>query len=653
MAELFRVVSDFEEGDAAVLALTLLRRMDIGGHFAHMAQHPTQLAQILRDFIAATPPNMRQVLDELFFKGREQEGRSIHLLGSLVREFASIDLHPDRVDAQTMGAVFVNLMMRSIDESNRYFPRYTMPPDVAQLTVQLLMEPDREALSQGVAGGSAPATISIFDPACGYGQLLIQAQNWLVACNEHVKFSVFGADSTIQNWAMTSAVRYMYGAPSEEVAKQITCSNILINPPFPGQVFDYLLTQPPFCMDWANSQPAWQAKSTFFQQTSLSPRTNDAALVFLLYLVEKFAPYQPGDATCRGTRAAIILTAAPLCMGAAGTGESEIRRWLIENDFLEAVVALPTGVFNYTTMGTFICVLTNRKTAARKGKIQLIDAREQGKPLLRRLAGRNREVNTEMRQSINANYASLTNIATSCVLDSLEFGYRRILLMRPLRLRFQITPTTKATFLNTCPELFDAMIALEAFFGNTPHDNWNEVWRDIQRLVKLHGGWRTGKYGAGQRKLMRQVFTTVNPEAKPVLARSANISPESLPALFLEQTLPLASQIQLTQVCGLVEHNGKWLAYEVDTALRDWIDIPLAQPVLRYFVQKIAPFVPDAWIDPTFRDDRDGGIGKVGYAIDFQKHFPPQQEAKSLAEIDAALADAKNRLLDLLQGNTP
>lgn len=654
IAQLLRDALDFREADEAILALTLLRRMDSGNHFSHLAQQPDQTAQNLRDFIVATSGAMKPVLDVLF-AGWMQRLDRMHVLDTLVREFADIDLHPDRVDARTMGAVFDNLMMRSMTHS-REFEVHATPPDVAQLVVQLLMEPDRNALSKVIAksGDNAceVATFSICDPACGVGQMLVQAQNWLLAVNDKASLAVYGNDKFIGAWAMASAARYMHGAGGEEIARQMQCADTLVHPPFSGQVFDYLVTIPPFNVPWTDSQLIWQAKSEFFQKTGLSPGGNDAALAFLLYLVEKFASFVPGDASRRGTRAVIVLNAAPLRSGAPGSGDSGIRRWLIEHDYLEAVVALPMGVLY--NMATFACVLSNRKSEARKGKIQLIDARDQGTPLRGRAGSRQHEVSPAMLKRVIEDYVSMASSDTSRLFDGLEFGYRRILLMRPLRLRFQMTTTAKATFLNTCPELLDAVIALEAVFGDTAHDDWSQVWGEVLRQVKLHGGWRAGRHGTGQKKLLRQIFTTVSPNAKPVLARSVHVDADILPALFPQQGSVLAASGKtLPEVCGLLERNGKWLSYEPDPALRDWIDIPLGKPVLAYFLQEIAPFAPDAWIDPSFRDERDGGIGKVGYAIDFQKHFPPHQEVKSLAEIDVALAEAKSRLLSLLQGETP
>lgn len=630
-----------------IFALTLMRRMDSANQFAHMARYPDKVAQNLRDFIEAsiTDANLRDVITVLA-DNTFQRIDQMHRLYPLILEFAAIDLHPARVDSVSMGAVFDHLIMYHLN-SLRGPDEFATPPDVAQLIVQLLLEPDRKTLST-MAATTAP--ISICDPACGYGQMLLQAQAWLTACNEHSQARVYGADKHQGAWAITSAMLYMHSAPSEEVAHHIRCNDLFRQLPFSTQVFDYLMTVPPFGMKLADEQLAWQAESAFLQQSGVSLRNTDCGLLFLLYLVEKFTPYTPGDTTQRGSRAAIALNAAPLFNGAPGSAESEIRRWIIEQDLLEAVVALPTNTFHSTPIGTFVCLLSNRKTAARKGKIQLIDARDQGNQTQRKLLGRRREVSLEMQHCINSSYASFTNNAHSRIVNTLDFGYRRIRLHHPLRLRFHITKESKARFLDACPELFDAIIAIEAKFGNTPQDDWNEVWREIARLVKMHGGWRAGKVGAGQRKLLRQVFTTVNPRAKPVLAHSIGIDANKLPALFGEQNSSLASLEELKTACGLTEIGGKWRAFEADPALSETIDIALNQSVLAYFLQEIQPFATDAWLDASFCDEKDGCIGKLGYAIHFQQYFEHQAERKSLAEIDKALAEAKHRLLNLLQG---
>ncbi len=634
-----------------IFALTLMRRMDSANQFAQMARYPDKVAQNLRDFIETciTDANLREVITVLADYAFQRIDQ-MHRLYPLILEFAAIDLHPARVDSVSMGAVFDHLIMYHLN-SLRGPHELATPPDVAQLIVQLLLEPDRKTLST-MAATTAP--ISIYDPACGFGQMLLQAQAWLTACNEHNQARVFGADKHQGAWAITSAMLYMHGASSEEVAHHILCTDLFRQRPFsPPQVFDYLMTVPPFGMKMADEQLAWQAESAFFQQSGVGLRNTDCGLLFLLYLVEKFTPYTPGDAIHRGSRAAIVLNAVPLFSGAPGSAESEIRRWIIEQDLLEAVVALPTNTFNSTPIGTFVCLLSNRKTATRKGKIQLIDAREPANQTQRKLLGRKREVSLEMQHSINSTYASFANSTHSRIVNTLDFGYRRIRLQHPLRLRFQITRQTKAQFLDACPELLDAILAIEALFGKDPHDDWNEVWRGIARLVKIHGGWRAGKVGAGQRKLLRQVFTTVNPRAKPVLAHSIGIDANKLPALFGEQNSSLASLEELKTACGLIDIKGKWHSFEADPALTENVNIPLNRPVLAYFLQEIRPFAPDAWLDANFYDERDARIGKLGYAINFQQYFEHQQERKSLDEIDKALAEAKHRLLNLLQGELP
>src|SRR6185312_462509 len=355
-----------------------------------------------------------------------------------------------------------------------------------------------------------------------------------------------------------------------------------------------------------------------------------------------------------GSRTAIVFNGSPLFTGGAGSRESEIRRWIIEHDQLEAIVALPEQMFYNTGIGTFIWIVTNRKADHRKGKIQLIDARESYTPMKRSLGDKRRYLDQAALDAITREHGALEDSKTSRVFDNSDFGYRRVTVLRPLRLCFQITDEARERFLNTCPELFDALQAVEHRLGNDPYPDWNRVWHEVHAVFKTLSddieGWAMGTKGTAQKKIFRDCFTSVDPEAMPVIVKRHKTDPLGKAVLFpgQNQSADLTTR-ELYALLGLhAEGKGKHIEYEPDPALKDAENIPLKEHAVDYFLREVRPYVADAWIDRETVDEQDGGIGKVGYEINFNREFFQYQPPRPLQEIDAELAEVEKRILELL-----
>ncbi len=445
---------------------------------------------------------------------------------------------------------------------------------------------------------------------------------------------------------------------------QVVLGNTLTDDPFPDQRFDYLLANPPFGVDWKAEKKTIDRWPNFRGYSGKLPRINDGALLFLLYMMSKFQDYKAGDRDKPGSRTAIVFNGSPLFTGGAGSGESEIRRWIIERDQLEAIVALPEQMFYNTGIGTFIWVVTNRKAEHRKGKIQLIDARERYTPMKRSLGDKRRYLDQTTLDAVTREHGAMENGQTSRVFDNTDFGYRRISVLRPLRLRFEITEDARERFLNTCPDLFDALQAVEDKLGTEPLPDWNQAWEAVQQVFETLPddveGWAKGAKGTAQRKIFRDCFTTVDPDAAPVIAKHHKGDPLSASGtLFPGQTLPdHLSTRDLYALLGLykppspagrgVGGEGKYVEYEPDPALKDAENIPLKEDIVSYVLREVRPYVADAWIDRDTLDEQDGGIGKVGYEINFNRVFFQYKPPRPLHVIDAELAAVEKRILDLL-----
>ncbi|MFH0730069.1 MAG: type I restriction-modification system subunit M N-terminal domain-containing protein [Pseudomonadota bacterium] len=306
-------------------------------------------------------------------------------------------------------------------------------------------------------------------------------------------------------------------------------------------------------------------------------------------------------------------------------------------------------------IGTFVWVLSNRKESHRRRKIQLIDARERWTSMKRSLGNKRRYLDEAVITFVTREHGAMDNTKTSKVFDNSDFGYRRVTVLRPLRLRFQITQEAKERFLDTCPELLDAVLAVEEAFGGEPYFDWNKVWAKVQKIVKALpeevDGWAKGAKGTVQKKLFRDAFTGVDPEAEPVISKHQKMEALDVAALFPDQTLPAGTKpAELEGLLGLhADGKGKHIEFEPDPALKDFENIPLKQDLVSYFLREVRPYVSDAWIDRTTLDEQDGGIGKVGYEINFNREFFQYQPPRPLHEIDRELAAVEQRIMALLR----
>lgn len=612
--------------------------------FQKLKGDPDNIGRHLADYIAGFSENIRKIFDRFEFDKEIEKLEESNRLYQVVARFAEIDLHPRTVDNITMGLVFEDLIRRFNEAANETAGDHFTPREVIQLMVNLLLEPDTSVLTQ------AGVIVTICDPACGTGGMLAEAQNWIRAHNAEATVKVFGQDYNPRSYAVAASDLLIKGHKDG----QVVLGNTLTDDPFPEQRFDYLLANPPFGVDWKAEKKIIERRPNFFGYSGKLPRINDGALLFLLYMMSKFQDFRLGDRDRPGSRTAIVFNGSPLFTGGAGSGESEIRRWIIERDQLEAIVALPEQMFYNTGIGTFVWVVSNRKAAHRKGKIQLIDARERYTPMKRSLGDKRRYLDQAAIDTVTCEHGAFEDSETSRVFDNADFGYRRITVLRPLRLRFEITEEARERFLNACPELFDALQTVQDALGGEPQLDWNKVWRETQQVFKTLPdnveGWAKGAKGTAQKKIFRNCFTSVDPEAEPVIAKQHKPEPLDREALFPGQTLPeKLTKEDLYTLLGLYADKNKHIEYEADPALKDAENIPRKQDIASYVLREVRPYVADAWIDRGSVDEQDGGIGKVGYEINFNREFFKYQPPRPLEVIDAELAEVEQRIMGLLR----
>ncbi|MGV8081750.1 MAG: N-6 DNA methylase [Syntrophales bacterium] len=571
--------------------------------FEKLKGDPDNIALHLVSYYKGFSANVRTIFEYFEFENEIEKMREADILYLVVSKICDVDLHPDRVPNEQMGLIFENLIRRFNELANETAGDHFTPREVIRLMVSILFIRDDQLLA------TPGAVRKLLDPACGTGGMLAEAQNYLREHHRDARLFVYGQDYNKRAFATAASDMLMKQVDHNGGNDNIRFGDSFTDDQFAGDCFDYFLTNPPFGVDWKKQQ-----KDIVRQHEKLGfagrfgpglPRVNDGSLLFLLHMIDKFEPVRPA-AHKHGSRLAIVFSGSPLFSGGAGSGESNIRKWIIENDWLDAIIALPEQMFYNTGIGTYVWIVTNRKEKRRKGKIQLVDARELwtaggSEESKRSMGDKRRHITASQIDEIVKLYGRFVDGEQSRIFDNAEFGYTRVTVERPLRLRYQMTIEKKARFLNDYPHLLDDVQAIDEELGRDPLSDWNAAWKHIKGLLNQRGA----NWKKAEEKLFRDVFTQKDPEAEPV------------------------------------KGDGRAKGYEADTALRDFENVPLKEDIGAYFEREVRPHVPDAWMDRS-KD-------KVGYEINFNRHFYKYIPPRPLEEIDADLKKVEEEILRLLR----
>ncbi|MEM7532298.1 MAG: class I SAM-dependent DNA methyltransferase [Chloroflexota bacterium] len=589
--------------------------------FATLRSDPSNIAEHLTTYIESFSANVRTIFERFNFAVEIERLNDANLLYLIVTKFSEIDLHPDVVDNIQMGLLFENLIHRFNEAANETAGDYFTPREVIQMMVDLLLTPDNDLLT------TKGKVFTLFDPTCGTGGMLSEAENHIRELNPSANLHVYGQDFNPRAYAIAASDQLMKGKQNSH----IKFGDSLIDDQHKGEKFDYFLANPPFGVDWKRQQSEikkeHKAQSGRFDAGL--PRVNDGALLFLQPMVSKFEPVNE-HIHDSGSRLAIVFNGSPLFTGGAGSGESDIRKWLIEdNDWLEAIIALPEQMFYNTGIGTYIWIVTNRKREERRGKVQLIDARERYQSMRRSMGDKRRLLTADDIRAIVCEYGNLAESATSKIFDNEEFGYQRVPIERPLRLVYEMSTERKSNFLDAEPHLLDDVQAIDRELGRTPRANWSEFDKLMNDLLKQRGS----KWRKPALTRFRNVFTDVNPDAAPVVLKTRKPSDD-----------PHA------RVWGWFAEGGREVLYEPDSQLRDFENVPLVRgedgeaSVVGYVNEQVIPHVADAWADQAKI--------RTGYEINFNRYFYSYTPPRSVSEIDADLKSLEQQIISLLGQTT-
>lgn len=597
----------------------------------------TGVASNLESYIQSFSPNAREIFEHFDFFNTIDKLAEADLLYKVAKRFASTDLHPDTISNYGMGLVFEELIRRFAESSNETAGEHFTPRDIVRLTTSLVFTNDDDALTQ------AGLVRSIYDPTAGTGGFLSSGMEYVYELNDKASLSAFGQELNPESYAICKADMLIKG----QKVDNIKLGNTLSNDQLRTSKFDYMLSNPPFGVDWKKIQKyivdEHQDKGFEGRFGAGLPRVSDGSLLFLMHLVSKVRPYHPGQGSEfeGGSRIGIILNGSPLFTGGAGSGESEIRRYILEDDLLEAIVALPTEMFYNTGIATYVWILSNHKPAHRRGKVQLINAAkeraktggrgrsgggESGEPvdnifyqaMRKSLGSKRRELTEEGIETIVKTYGQFAENEFSKIFNYEAFGYRRITVERPLQLA--IYPKDELR-----------LAALQA----------DKAWEKLDGI--LQSAVLTALSAFTDEKLLSR-DTFLKTLAKKLSEASVKLTAAQQKLIIKH----LGEHDDAAEICRFTSGKDKGKP-EANPDLRDNENVPLTENIDDYFDREVLPHVPEAWIDTSKTDERDGQVGIVGYEIPFNRHFYEYQPPRDLAEIDADLDAVSAEIMALLQ----
>ncbi|MFC9731297.1 N-6 DNA methylase [Streptomyces roseolus] len=569
-----------------------------------IAGDPRNAAVLLQKYVAAFSDNAREVLDKYEFAQQIKRLDGADLLYKVIGRFTDLDLHPEVVPNHNMGYIFEELIRRFAEQSNETAGEHFTPREVIKLMVNLLIEPDGDALT-------VPGVVrTVMDPACGTGGMLSAAEEFIRKHNPDATVEVYGQELNPESWAICRSDLMIKGQDPEHIA----FGNSFSDPGHGREKFDFLLANPPFGVEWKKVKEEVEYEHKRLGEAGRFaaglPRINDGSLLFLQHMISMMKPVDVKGGG--GSRIAIVFNGSPLFTGAAGSGESEIRRWILENDWLEGIVALPDQLFYNTGISTYFWILTNKKSPDHKGKVILLDARDQFQKMRKSLGDKRKELGKQHIKDVTRLYAEAIQVAVDPehpqhskvkVFDNSAFGYQRITVERPLKLRFEVTEETLTALAAAKPvqKLADAesfVGAVRALLGSTWPTKSEALVALKDAVVAAGLLWPTGAPFA---KALRDAVGVRDPEG------------------------------EVQRIKG---------EPEPDAELRDYENVPLGEDVEEYLKREVLPHVVDAWIDHMKT--------KIGYEIPFTRHFYVYEPPRPLAEIDAELKALEAEIQALL-----
>src|SRR5690625_1360770 len=579
--------------------------------FVKLLSDPDNIADNLRDYINGFSSEAREILSHFNFDNEIDKMEENNVLYLVVRRFGEIDLHPDEVSNIEMGYIFEELIRR-FSEHAEAGDHYT-PREVIKLMVHLMFFNDDDILLPSV-------TRTLYDSCAGTGGMGTVAEDYIKEYNPSGHLEFFAQEINGESYAISKADMLIKG----QDARNIRLGNTLSNDQFSGEKFDYMITNPPYGVEWKPAKDAVEAEHNdlgFDGRFGAGlPRVGDGQLLFLQNLLAKMKPVTEEEPN--GSRIAIIMNGSPLFTGDAGSGESEIRRYLFEHDLVEGIVALPDQLFYNTGISTYIWILTNNKPAYKQGKVQLVNAVEKFEKMRKSLGNKRNEITEEQINEIVEMYGQTSEGDNVKIFANEDFGYHRVTVERPLRLNFQITE-------ERIERLDDERAFINLAKSRKKGDN------------------KAAEIEAGEKEQATIKDVLANMESNTVYKNRETFI-EVIKEAFKETEINLRAPLlraiwtalsERDETADVCRKNKKEI--EPDTELRDTEIIPLSENIDDYFEKEVLPHVPDAWID----HDKT----RIGYEIPFTRYFYEYTQLRPSSEIKAEIQELEKSILEKLE----
>jgi len=577
--------------------------------FKSLLEDPEHIEQNLIHYLDCFSNNVQDIFENFYIKDHITRLAKADLLFLLIKKFSEskVDLHPDIVSNHGMGNIFEELIRKFAEQSNEEAGEHFTPRDVVELMTRLMF------IENGVHLKQENLIRTVYDPACGTGGMLTSCKDFMKTINDNIEVVLFGQELNEETYAVCKADMLMKGEEDKNIKGPFST---LSKDKFPGLKFDYIISNPPYGRKWEQDEDAVKKEAEYGGRFSAGlPRINDGQLLFLQHMISKMKVKEK-------SRIAVITNGSPLFTGAAGQGESDIRKWMIEdeNDFVEAIIALPNQLFFNTGINTYVWVLTNEKPAERVGKIQLINAVSFFKKMRKSLGNKRNYLNDDDIKKIVELYDEFRENKYSKIFDNSEFGYTKVIVERPLQLNYKVTD-----------ERLENLYSVKVFakLSESKKKNIEEKLKDeeagrkrqeeIINALKIIGNHEYKNWGE---------FETKVKEALKDFDLSAN---------FIKNIILALSEHDETAEYVLYKKGEKMS----DSNLRDSEKIPLKQDIKEYFEKEVKPYYPDAWMDRK-KD-------KVGYEINFTKYFYEYKSPRALEDIEKDIKEVTLKIQELIK----
>lgn len=614
-----------------------------GFTFRKLTANADEIAPNLVAYINGFSPTARAIFERFKFSEQIEKLDDSNRLFLIVQQMASVDLHPNRVDNLQMGYLFEHLVMRFNEQANEEAGDHFTPREVIELMANLIYTGEKDVYKPGIYR-------TVYDPTCGTGGMLSVSEQHIRSGNQAANLALFGQEYNDESWAICCSDMLIKDEETDNIVKGDTLGDGKTSDGFEGERFHYMMANPPFGVDWKDQKKVVEQehKTLGFDGRfgAGTPDIDDGSLLFLQHMISKMepTPEEGGD----GSKIAIVFNGSPLFSGSAGGGPSSIRRWIIENDWLDAIIGLPDQLFYNTGIYTYIWMVTNRKPPERCGKVQLIDGTLFAERMEKSLNNKRHRIPEDQIAHLTRLYGNYQDgetakvvidkktreaeVRTVCrIFKNHEFGFLRIVVERPLRMNFQTTPDRIARF----DDLDPAKQAVQEFRQVTEAMDATKLYMDLAEFdADVEGtAKRLGiKLGKADRKILWMTIGDKDPEAKECIWVGGR--PEPDPELRDNENVPLPDDTVLPLPMAFGPDPQNKLNGDVVKLMTPTIDA--------YIKAEVLPHVPDAWVDYKRT--------KVGYEIPFNRHFYVYKPPRALDAIEAEIKILEHEISTLLKG---